>query len=260
MRPVDPMRTRATDNGPVDGWSGARIGAERRDRVRRAAAHVPAEIDLGEPGRPLVTFTFLALALLATAVEFSTFGATPTTDELARAGGSSIGAIATGEWWKLLTANLLHGGIMHLGFNAVVLVVAGRWLEHLVGRRVVLATILMCLVTSTAGALLASPESVTIGASGVAFGLLGCSVAVDPRGRTAVGVMARPLVLVNAIFTFVLPGVSIGGHAGGLLGGVVVGALCWSRRSSEERPAGAVRTVPTAVVLLAAAAAVAALA
>lgn len=245
------MRTRATDNGTADGWRGARLGAEARDRRRREATRIAAEVDLGEPGRPVVAFGFLAVALLVTFWEFAAYGTSPTSSELARAGGSGIGSIATGNWWKLLTANLLHGNLPHVALNTFVIVLVGRWLEHLVGHGLVAATIAWSMLLSSVGALVVDVPHVSIGASGVAFGLIGCAVATDPRARTATGVIARQLALVNVIATFLIPGISIGGHLGGLAAGLLVGWIGWSRARSTEHPAGLPRRLvaPAAIVL-----------
>ena len=67
------MRVRAADdgvNGEADGWRGARIGAESRDRARRAMHKVQADVDIGEPGPPRVVIGFLIVAIVATVIEF----------------------------------------------------------------------------------------------------------------------------------------------------------------------------------------------
>ncbi|MCW2956286.1 MAG: Rhomboid family protein [Thermoleophilia bacterium] len=246
------MRARATDSGPADGWRGARIGAERRHSTSRARWRIDTEIDIGEPGMPVVTITFLLATALMTLVEFSQYGASPVADDLARAGGSGVGVIATGEWWKVLTSNLLHGSVPHLLFNAFAIYLTGRWLEHLAGRMVVATTMLWSAVIAGAGALFVDTPTVVTGASGVAFGLLGACVAVDPRARTPVGLIARQLVIFNVIGTFLLPGISIGGHLGGLAAGLAVGALAWRRTSNDAAPAGRPRPAATRVMFAAA--------
>lgn len=252
------MRTRAHDSPVDDGWRGARIGAEARDRARREASRIDAAIDIGEPGRPRVTLAFLAAALLATILEFAAFGVNPTASELSRSGGAGIGVVATGAWWKLLTSNLLHAHVPHLLMNCFVIYLTGRWLEHLAGRLVVMATIAWSMLLAGVGSLLVDAPTVSIGASGVAFGLVGCAIGIDPRARTATGIIGRQLAIVNVIVTFLIPGISIGGHFGGLLAGVVVGWVAWRSRPSEQHPAGRARRA-VAVGALAAALPVAAI-
>lgn len=247
------MRAGASDSSVEDGWHGARIGAERRDREHRAAMHIPAAIDLGEPRAPRVTIAFLLLTVLVTVIEFSTFGTSPSTSELSRAGGAGIGLIATGAWWKLLVSNLLHANLVHVGMNVFVIYLTGRWLEHLVGGWIVAATIAWSMLLSGVGSLLVDVPNVSIGASGVAFGLVGCALAADPRARTATGVIARQLAIFNIVATFLVPGISIGGHFGGLIAGLVVGALCWRRTTGDElHPAGAARRIAGPALIAAA--------
>lgn len=245
------MRRRAAEDGvsgEEDGWRGARIGAETRDRQTRAMRAIAADVDIGEPRMPRVVIAFLALTIVATVIEFSSFGASPTTSELSQAGGAGIGAVATGAWWKLLVSNLLHGNIPHLLTNAFVIFLTGRWLEHLAGRTLVLATIGWSAVASGIGSLIIDTPSVGIGASGVAFALVGCAIGIDPKARTATGLIARQLGIVNVVLTFVVPGISIGGHLGGLAAGLAVGFLGWGRTTSEAHPAGRARR-PMAVGL-----------
>ena len=97
------------------------------------------------------------------------------------------------------------------------------------------------LLAGSAGALLLSPNALTVGASGAAFGLMGAlAVGMRLRGvdiwRTGIGT----LLVINLLFTFAVPGISIGGHLGGLLGGVIAGwvllqALPWTEADREEQ-------------------------
>lgn len=246
------MATRATDSAVHDGWRGARIGAERRDRERREASRIDAAIDIGEPGIPNITILFLVAAVLATVLEFAAHGTNPGTSELSRSGGAGIGVVATGAWWKLLASNLLHAHIPHLLMNCFVIYLTGRWLEHLAGRLVVVATIAWSMLLSGVGSLLVDTPTVSIGASGVAFGLVGCAIGIDPRARTATGIIGRQLAVVNVIITFLVPGISIGGHFGGLLAGLVVGRVAWRARADEACPAGRPRrTVALGAIVVA---------
>ena len=76
----------------------------------------------------------------------------------------------------------------------------------------------------SAGALILSPNGYTVGASGAIFGLMGAFVAIakvqGARDLGGVGAM----IAINLVFTFAVPGISIGGHLGGLAGGLVCGA------------------------------------
>jgi membrane associated rhomboid family serine protease len=145
-------------------------------------------------------------------------------------------AVAKGEWYRLVTNAFVHFGLLHLAFNMLLLYRLGLVLEPALGRvRFVLlyATALLC---GSFGALLLSPHAATGGASGAVFGLLG-AVAVGLRQR---GISLREtgiggLIVLNLVFTFAIPGISIGGHLGGLAGGAAVGWVMLRERSGVSR-------------------------
>ncbi|MCW2950051.1 MAG: rhomboid family intrarane serine protease [Thermoleophilia bacterium] len=250
MEPDDPMRAAARDNGVVDAWQGARV-RHRADRAYRAAASRGwAEIDIGEPHTPLVVGGFVLVTLFATLVEFSKLGTHPSAQALDGFGGSSAIALYRGDWSSAVLANLLHGSLTHIALNLFIIVLVGRWVEHLAGRLVTLAVVTWSMLATTTGALLLDPRVVSVGASGVAFGIIGCAVAIDPRARTTAGTLARTFAIVNVVGTFVVPGISIGGHLGGLAAGLLVGYVCWSRAVDDDRPVGRPRRAVAAVFAL----------
>ena len=76
-------------------------------------------------------------------------------------------------------------------------------------------------LAGSAGALLASPQAVTVGASGAIFGLFGAMVVIQWQTTGSLAGPAMTLILVNLALTFALPNISWGGHVGGLVGGVL---------------------------------------
>ncbi len=130
--------------------------------------------------------------------------------------------VAHGQWWRLVTSGFLHENLIHIGFNMYVLYILGSMLEPALGR-VRFATIyLVSLLTGSLGALLVTPHGLTVGASGAVFGVMGAA-AVEMRARQ-IPVMASGvggLILLNLVISFTLPGISWGGHIGGLIGGTV---------------------------------------
>jgi membrane associated rhomboid family serine protease len=74
------------------------------------------------------------------------------------------------------------------------------------------------------GALLVTPHSQTAGASGAIFGVMGALFVLErQRGLALLQSPIGLLILINLAFTFGIPGISIGGHVGGLIGGAMVG-------------------------------------
>jgi membrane associated rhomboid family serine protease len=133
-------------------------------------------------------------------------------------------AVQHGEWYRLVTSGFVHAGLMHLAFNMLLLYRLGEILEPALGRVRFVVLYATALLTGSFGALVLSPHVFTVGASGAVFGLLG-AVAVGLRQR-GVGLWQSgigPLLVVNLLFTFLVPGISIGGHLGGLAGGAALG-------------------------------------
>lgn len=165
--------------------------------------------------------------------------------------------VGFGEWWLLVTSGFLHANLMHVGFNGFLLWMLGRMLEPVLGHArftalyvaglaggglgVVLLSWLWALtplaeVPVLGSVLTSDPRAPTIGASGAVFALMGAAVVgLRNRGvnpwRTDIGT----LVLLNLAITFFLPGISVGGHLGGLLSGMAVGKLVFVDHEHRHR-------------------------
>ncbi len=135
-------------------------------------------------------------------------------------------AIADGEWWRMLTGAFLHASIIHIGFNMYLLWILGGALERYVGTGRFLAVYFSAVLWGSVGALALSPDSPTIGASGGVFGLMAALYLLErQRGVALLGSSVGMLLLLNLGITFVLPGISIGGHIGGIVGGAAAGLV-----------------------------------
>src|SRR5918994_4745075 len=137
--------------------------------------------------------------------------------------------VADGEWWRLFTSMFLHASVIHLGLNMLFLWWIGAPVEQAIGRaRYVLIYLVSGLAGATGALLLTSPEAVTVGASGALFGILGAAFIFERQRNYVLGGGALTIIVLNLAFTFAIPGISIGGHLGGLAGGALA-ALALSR-------------------------------
>jgi membrane associated rhomboid family serine protease len=131
--------------------------------------------------------------------------------------------VAHGQWWRIVTGGFLHENLLHIGFNMYVLYFLGQMLEPALGRLKFVTIYGVALLAGSFGALLVTPHSPTVGASGAVFGLMGAA-AVEMRARQiplmqgGMGSLGG-LILINLAISFTLPGISWGGHVGGLIGG-----------------------------------------
>lgn len=133
--------------------------------------------------------------------------------------GGSLHGVAHGEWWRLITSAFLHAGPLHLGLNMLALWWFGTPVEAFLGRWRYLLVYLVSGLAGSAGALVASPDAVTVGASGAIFGILGSALVLERQRLNVLGGSALAIIVINIIFTLTIPGISIGGHLGGLAGG-----------------------------------------
>ena len=129
--------------------------------------------------------------------------------------------VAQGDWYRLLSAAFLHYGPIHLGMNMLALWWIGRPLEDWLGPVRYVLLFLVSGLAGSAGALIANPNGITVGASGAIFGILGAAIVLERQQTYVLGGSAITLLVVNLAFTFAVPGISIGGHLGGLAGGAL---------------------------------------
>jgi membrane associated rhomboid family serine protease len=136
-------------------------------------------------------------------------------------GGLFGPAVANGEWWRIITSGFLHGGLLHIGMNMYLLYLLGSILEPALGRLRFAAVYITSLLTGSLGVLVVSPDSLTVGASGAVFGLMGALyLAYRQRGIDPWASGIGPTIAINVAITFIFSSfISIGGHLGGLAGG-----------------------------------------
>ena len=134
--------------------------------------------------------------------------------------------IDAGEWYRLLSAGFVHFGLFHVAMNMLLLYQLGRLLEPSVGSLTFGLVYFASLLGGSAGALVASPDALTGGASGAVFGLMAAGVVgLRQRGINPMQTGLGLTFVINLLFTLAIPGVSIGGHFGGALAGALCGAV-----------------------------------
>lgn len=178
---------------------------------------------------------------------------------LRRVWGGPLEGVAAGEYHRLLTSAFLHVEWWHIAGNMLGLWFLGCPLEQALGRvRYVALYLLSALGGSALAYLLSAPDTMTYGASGAVFGLLGAGLVLARRTRDEMGPLVTVLVLM-LVLTFV-PGlyVSWEAHIGGLAGGALVGlGLLWPATGHSRRHRELVQWGTCAAVFLLAAAVIA---
>ncbi|QNH63805.1 rhomboid family intramembrane serine protease [Hymenobacter sediminicola] len=152
------------------------------------------------------------------------------TPDLLAWGGSYRPLVLAGDYWRLLTPMFLHGGLLHIIYNMISLAVIGYMLEPMLGTGRLVLTYVLTGIAGVLASILWAPDTISVGASGAIFGLLGLMLGLIRRATPA----ARGMLLILPV-VFGLPGLLLGffspttdnaGHIGGLLGGILLG-LWW---------------------------------
>ena len=132
--------------------------------------------------------------------------------------------IFQGEIWRFLTPVLLHGSIIHLGFNMYAIYSIGPSLERRYGSTSFILLYIFSALFGNIFSFICSPHA-SLGASTAIFGLIAAQGVYIYKNRFLLGSAAKPL-LINVLFViavnFVLglsPGIDNWGHLGGLVGG-----------------------------------------
>ena len=211
-------------------------------------------------GRFPVTSGLLALLVGVFAVEVLRGGSTDTLT-LLRLGANFPPFVFDGQWFRLLTAALLHIGPLHLLMNAWALWQLGRLSEITFGGPATLALFVITGITGSALTLL--DTKVSAGASGALFGIEGALLSFFLRHRerlTASGKALLKQLLVWSgfmlVYSFAVPGIDWLGHIGGLLGGLAIGWALKPWRGGPPGPVARIAGVLSALAIVAALAAV----
>jgi membrane associated rhomboid family serine protease len=213
--------------------------AGQRTTVRKVAS--------ARPDEPMLTYVLLGLVVL---VAIGSGGASPDS-ELLRDGEVSRATVADGELYRLLTTGFLHSGIPHLLLNGLSLWILGTMLEPVVGRLRFAVIYFVSLLAGAFGALLLEAERATVGASGAIFGLMGAAfVVMRHRGIDPMQSGLGLWLGLNLILSF-RPGISLGGHLGGLVGGALVALILFELRDRVRLPRSAPLLLAAAVGVLA---------
>ena len=202
----------------------APVGFQCPDCVAAAATAVPRATTVagGTPiTRPVVTYTLIGINVAVFLLQF-TVGINAVAGDW---GMWPVGVAIGGEWWRLVTAAFLHGSFLHIAFNMYVLFALGPTLERILGHgRYLTLYVLAALGGGVASYAFSDIRTVSVGASGAIFGLMGALVVAGRRLRYDI---TQVLILlgINVVIGFFAPGVDWRAHLGGLITGAVVAAI-----------------------------------
>jgi len=171
---------------------------------------------------PYVTYLIIAMCLIFYFVPLI-FGEYANVIDAFCVHGPSIKA---GQYYRLLTGMFLHGNIFHLAFNCYALYVIGKQLESFLGKIKYTIIYLFSGIIGSFFTCIFTGDAASIGASGAIFGLMGSLVYFGYHYRVYLGNVIKsqilPLIGINLIIGFTIPGIDNAAHIGGLLGGLLI--------------------------------------
>jgi membrane associated rhomboid family serine protease len=227
----------------------ASVGFQCPDCVGAAAAAVRQPTTVAGArliDRPVVTYTVIVINLVVFGWQLLVG-----INELAVDFGMwPFGIAIEGEWWRLITSAFLHGSFLHIAFNMYVLFALGSPLERILGHgRYLVLYLVAALGGSVASYAFSDIRTVSVGASGAIFGLMGALIVAGRRLKADIRQVVV-LLAVNVVIGFIAPGVDWRAHLGGLLTGMVVAAVLVFTPTAMKAWRGAWQVIGVTAVLV----------
>jgi membrane associated rhomboid family serine protease len=193
--------------------------------------------------RTLYTFIFLGLNIFIFLL-MALAGGSTNESTLMAFGVKANAAIERGQWWRFITPIFIHIGLLHLIFNSYALWMIGPQVERLYGPARFVTLYVMTGIAGVYGSYFYHPESISAGASGAIFGLFGVLLvfgiryreSIPPSFARAVGTGVLPVIVINLIIGFTIPGIDNSAHLSGLAAGAALAALVPFHRPGTETP------------------------
>lgn len=249
-QPVDIQALSAEEERPL------RITDDMLVPARPKDTRIPFE--KGMSYFPLLIVLLIIVNIAVYLWEIAT-GALVTSDSIIAAGALYRENILAGEWWRLLSAAFLHGGLDHILANSIFMYILGMATEHAFG---LAKTAVIYFGAALTGSLLSTAMSPGpgVGASGAIFGLMGALAVVFFRRRAdfylrdrGIGTFVGALAILQIVLGFSDPIIDNWAHLGGFLGGALLALVLRPSLGEESRtiPARSKTLAITAGTLLA---------
>ena len=174
------------------------------------------------PKKPVVTYTLIVLNLMV-----FLYGVLHGNDELINMFGNNYELVQNGEFYRLLTCMFVHADIMHILFNMIALYSIGPVVERYYGKsKFLLIYLVSGLLGSIFSGVFMTADSISIGASGAIFGLLGSICYFTYYYRATLQGILRgsimPVIIINLVIGFISSSIDLSAHIGGLIGGILI--------------------------------------
>lgn len=198
--------------------------------------------------KPIITYIIIAICLLLFGTMYIFGNGSEDTMTLLLFGANLDVLVESGQVYRLLTCTFLHIGIIHLICNMYSLYVIGKEVETLYGKWKFLIIYALSGICGSILSLAFSPNTVSAGASGAIFGLLGALLYFGYHYRTYLGATIKrsilPVIIINLVIGFLNPAIDNAAHIGGLVAGILISMLVGvpDKSSKKDRINGIILT------------------
>lgn len=179
--------------------------------------------------KPIVTYMIMAICIITFILMYIFGNGSEDSYTLIKFGANYDILTKSGELYRLFTSIFLHIGMMHLICNMYSLLVIGKEIENLFGKWKYLLIYLLSGICGSMLSLAFSYNTVSAGASGAIFGLLGALLYFGYYYRTYLGATIKrtilPVIIFNLVLGFLNPSIDNAAHIGGLIGGILIAML-----------------------------------
>ena len=193
--------------------------------------------DVFSPKKPVVTYALILINVFMFLFPLIN----GTTEEFYNLFASYGPFVKMGDYYRLISAAFMHANIAHLIFNMYALWIIGMQLESFIGKWRYLVVYLFSAISGSLLSVIVTPDAVSVGASGAIFGLLGALLYFGYHYRVYLGTVIKsqiiPLIVINLLLGFMVPGIDNAAHIGGLIGGalIMIGVGVKYKSSNFER-------------------------
>lgn len=137
--------------------------------------------------------------------------------------------VKQGEVYRFITSTFIHIGILHLFFNMYALSIIGLEIEKFYGKTKFLIVYLLSGIMGSLASCIFSADYISAGASGAIFGLFGSLLYFGLQYRATLDGFLRssimPVIVLNLVIGFVIPGIDVSVHIGGLIAGFMISKI-----------------------------------
>lgn len=175
--------------------------------------------------KPIITYSIIAINIIVFILMYILGNGSTDPYTLIKFGANYRGSVINHEFYRLITCAFIHIGFMHLTLNTYSLYVIGVQLESYFGKLKYIIIYLFSAITASLMSVILT-DSISAGASGALFGLLGALLYFGYHYRVFLGGVLKsqiiPLIIVNLAFGFMMSGIDNAAHIGGLIGGFLI--------------------------------------